>query len=379
MSQSMRGVVACISFIFFGVTSTLSITASEVNKKLPYNTTSVNLLVESVKFLVVAIWWFTEEWSKTPKDSSSIVPVPNISFKTFMMYSIPGVMYAVNNQLLYYAVFHLQPGMFQLASNMKFVSTAILFRLVLQKTLTSLQWLGIVTLVLGMTVSKAGLIANCSGEPRTSMSSLDEGQKSLVVGLFIVMVTSVISGMSGIANEYLLKKVDENAPLSLKNMQLYLWGILLNLGGAVSEAKGDSQAAFRGFSMWVWTIIFLKSAEGVSISFIMRYLDNIVKCFASAIVVYVTTLSSYMVFGEPVDFFFVLGLAVVTVALYMYFGPHNDAIKQQEAAMPVCGDDGEKSYRFCGRPVLHWGPVMLKVVASTLVLLLIWQFSLQAP
>lgn len=382
MTQPIRGVLACVSFVLFGVTSTLCITASEVDKKLPYNTTSVNLLVESVKFLVVYIWWFVEERSKLPKEGhGSMSLIPPITPRTFVMYSVPGTLYAVNNQLLYYAVFHLQPGMFQLASNTKFVSTAILFRLVLKKTLTNLQWLGIVTLVLGMTVSKAGLIANCAGgldNETVKPRSFDGSQKSLSLGLLIVLTTSTISGMSGIANEYLLKKVDESAPLSLKNAQLYLWGVLLNLFGAISEAKGDSQAAFRGFSIWVWIIIFLKSAEGVSISFIMRYLDNIVKCFASAVVVYATTLSSYLIFQEQVDFFFILGLAVVTVALYMYFGSHNEVLKLHEASIPAGGDDSDKTLRFLGRTTAQWRYLALRICGSALVLLLVgeivWQF-----
>lgn len=324
-----RGALACCAFVFFGTSSTLCITASEVNKKLPFNTTSANFLTEVLKFLVATVWWLKEGRGG------------QVTKRGFLLYSIPGLMYGVQNQLLYYGVFHLQPAMFQLASKLKFVSTAVLFRLVLKKTLTRLQWLGIFTLMLGMIISKSPLFSpeSCKREalgnlPTDGSQTQLKGSKNFFLGICVVLTTSTISGVSGIANEYLLKKVDEGSPLMLKNMQLYLWGIGFNLIGSVFETSQAIDEGptdfFHGFGMWVWIVIVLKSAEGVSISFIMRYLDNIVKCFASAILVYATTICSYLLFHEQIDFFFVLGLAVVTVALYLYFGPHNEVLKDHE-------------------------------------------------
>lgn len=336
-----HGMIACMAFVFFGVASTLCITASEVNKRLPFNTTSANLLTEIMKFLVATAWWFRDEGHILLKNKGDITATSSrITKKGFLLYAIPGLMYAVQNQLLYYAVFHLQPAMFQLSSKLKFVSTAVLHRLVLKRPLTSLQWLGIMTLMLGMMVSKGSLLSSaCKDNPISGVPE-EKGGKSFTTGLFIVVATSTISGCSGIANEYLLKKVDENSHFMLKNMQLYLWGIIFNFVGSLLETRGgteENEGFFKGFSFWVCLVILLKSAEGVSISFIMKYLDNIVKCFASAILVYVTTFCSHILFEEPVDFFFILGLAVVTVALILYFGPHNEILKNHDIDVSAGG------------------------------------------
>merc|ERR1712224_923460 len=111
----------------------------------------------------------------------------------------------------------------------------------------------------------------------------------------------------------------------------------------------------------------------MGISLIMSHLDNIVKCFASAIIIYVTTLSSYLIFGESVDLFFVLGLSIVTVALYMYFGSHNEVLKLHQASVPMTNgsDDSEKSYRFCGRSSGQWVRLALKTLGLALVCMVV--------
>merc|ERR1712232_201338 len=260
------------------------------------------------------------------------------------IYSVPGLPYAVQNQLIFYAVANLQPAMFQLASKMKFVSTALLSRIVLKKTLTQVQWIGIVLLMLGLVVSKSPLIMGCGSHhsvpvPATSDKSPALAQDQVqtgasydnsrfVVGMMLVTVTSTLSGASGIANEFLLKQHDEGVSVLLKNAQLYLWGVVFNGFGCILEvtSKGNSDP-LHGFGPWTWVIVFLRSCEGVSISFIMQYMDNIVKCFVSAALVYTTALSSYLIFGEAIDLIFLLGLLICSLALVLYFAPFNDVLR----------------------------------------------------
>eukprot|EP00746_Dinoflagellata_sp_MGD_P164017 gnl/MRDRNA2_/MRDRNA2_92419_c0_seq1.p1 gnl/MRDRNA2_/MRDRNA2_92419_c0~~gnl/MRDRNA2_/MRDRNA2_92419_c0_seq1.p1 ORF type:complete len:357 (-),score=35.35 gnl/MRDRNA2_/MRDRNA2_92419_c0_seq1:88-1158(-) len=337
------GAAACLTFVFFGVTSTLCITASEVDGRLPYNTTSSVLVTEVLKFLLsCACWFFAREPGTDKKhDEPQRSTLSKLSLQTFFLYSIPGLMYAIQNQLLYYAVFHLQPALFQLLSNLKFVSTALLARFVMGKMLSFTQWLGILCLVLGSIVSRGSMLCSLwhqwATDDQVSLEGQEDGDsgKSLLVGVLLVISTSTISGISGIANEYLLKRVDSNTPFMLKNMQLYFWGIIFNVGGAIFESTG--QGLFHGFNWWVWMVIGLKAAEGMSISFIMKYLDNIVKCFCSAILVYVMTICSKGLFDEQIDLFFVLGLAVITVALVLYFGLHNEVRMLGEAQRKVLG------------------------------------------
>jgi UDP-sugar transporter A1/2/3 len=337
-ADRVKGLLACAALFFFGLASALAIQASVVEGKLPYNTTAANFIVEVVKLVMMLLLWSkSSHEGDENRDKSPAFHGKNfkITARGWAYYSVPGFMYAVQNQLVFYAVANLQPAMFQLASKMKFVSTALLARIVLKKTLTMVQWIGIVLLMVGLLVSKSPLILGCGSHQKADLlpvpatgvlpSSYDS---RFAVGMILVTTTSTISGASGIANEFLLKHHDEGVSVLLKNAQLYLWGVVFNGIGCCLEVinKGISDP-LHGFGAWTWFIVFLRSCEGVSISFIMQYMDNIVKCFVSAALVYTTALSSYVLFGEQIDMIFLLGLLICSLALVLYFGPFNDVLR----------------------------------------------------
>jgi hypothetical protein len=64
--------------------------------------------------------------------------------RDFVMYAIPGLTYALQNSIVYYAITILGPPTFQVMSNFKIVTTAILWRLILSRKLTIIQWLAVV-------------------------------------------------------------------------------------------------------------------------------------------------------------------------------------------------------------------------------------------
>lgn len=326
-SYDRRGLAACAGLLFFGLASALAIQASLVDGRLPYNTTTANVIVEVIKLIGMIILW---RRSRARDDNA---PPFRWSLDGMMPYSVPGLMYAVQNQLVFHAVANLQPAFFQLASKMKFVSTAVLARIVLKKTLTIVQWIGILLLMLALVVSKSHVIRKCTPSQllNTDDPSGQAGYDRILAGMFLVTATSIISGASGIANEFLLKKHDEGVSVYIKNSQLYLWGVLFNGFGCLLEmaAKGVSDP-FHGFSATAWFIILLRAVEGISVSFIMLYLDNIVKCFVSAALVYTTAIVSYFMFDEPIDSIFMLGLVIASLALVLYFGPFNDVLKEHD-------------------------------------------------
>ncbi|CAK0897582.1 unnamed protein product [Prorocentrum cordatum] len=55
---------------------------------------------------------------------------------------------------------------------------------------------------------------------------------------------------------------------------------------------------------------------------IMKYFDNVVKCFGGSLILYTTTLTSMLLFGSKVDAAFILGLLVYSISSYFYAGDH---------------------------------------------------------
>lgn len=366
-SHDRRGLWACAALLFFGLASALAIEASMVDGKLPYNTTTANLIVELVKLVSMLILTRMQTPPSPPTGFT-------LSLRGILPYSVPGLMYAVQNQLVFHAVANLQPAFFQLASKMKFVSTAVFARVVMKKTLTIVQWIGIVLLMLALVVSKSHMLMvkktclNLASGDQSSLrldmpAQLSQGsvltpatvaaessfvtEAKLMFGLFLVTCTSTISGASGIANEFLLKHHDEGVSMYIKNAQLYFWGVLFNgIGSLLETGSQGHHDPFQGFNQWTWLIILLRAVEGISISFIMMYMDNIVKCFVSAALVYTTALASYFMFDEPIDAIFMLGLAIASLALILYFGSFNEVLNEHSKRMdqiaPDCSPKGDR-------------------------------------
>jgi len=152
-------------------------------------------------------------------------------------------------------------------------------------------------------------------------------------GIILVLAASFISGLAGVSNELLLKKRDSDVGLWRKNIWTYQWGVIFNTIGLLGSRLfgGGSNASigniflnfFEGYDYRVWAMIFVTSLLGISVSMIMKYFDNVVKCFGGSLILYSTTLASMIVFGSQVDAGFVLGLLVYSVSSYIYAGDHN--------------------------------------------------------
>jgi len=302
----------------FIVTQTMLTAATKTAQGLPYKTTSAVLLQEAIKLAFATGYWLQFDYKKRYDG------LGNFNMKNFLMYMIPGLIYACQNSIVFTAIAILGPPTFQVFSNFKIVTTAILHRIILpNRGLTIIQWLAVALLFISMVISKLGVFTSEQGSGWAS-------QQDLIFGGGLLIVNSTMSAFSGVFNEWLIKKIDPEAPLQFKNMQLYFFGVMLNLiGNMLQSAPGTDaeEGFFAGFTPVVWLIIFNNAALGISVAYIMKYANNVIKCFTSAVAVYIATYLSTKFFNETIDLAFVCGVVVLTAALYLYMGNHNKVLK----------------------------------------------------
>mmetsp|Transcript_4593 Transcript_4593/g.8363 ORF Transcript_4593/g.8363 Transcript_4593/m.8363 type:complete len:365 (+) Transcript_4593:41-1135(+) len=316
-----KGFGAGVALTFFIVTQTMLTASTRIKGGVPYKTTSAVLLQELMKFIFAFTMWFKFDFKKRYDGLS------NFNLKDFLMYAVPGLTYAMQNSIVFSAIAILGPPTFQVFSNFKIVTTAILYRIILGRDLTVIQWLAVVLLFTAMVIVKVNVFFNTE-EVDGAWASKSE----LIFGGGLLIFNSFLSAFSGVFNEWLIKKIDPEAPLQFKNMQLYFFGIVLNLiGNLLQGSNGDGDGFFSGFSPVVWIIILNNAALGMSVAFIMKYADNVVKCFTGAVAVYIATYLSSQFFDEKIDLAFMCGVVVLTVALYLYMGNHNKLLKAAEA------------------------------------------------
>lgn len=168
-----------------------------------------------------------------------------------------------------------------------------------------------------------------------------------------MLLNSCMSAFSNVFNEYLIKKENPDAPLMFKNMQLYFWGVLINVPIALFEAQHMNKSLTSGMdSMMPWAVLCTNALVGLSVSLVMKHADTIVMCFSTAAAVLLSSVVSVVLFNFSLSLAFMMGVAMCaafiyshaarvqthativcgarryTSAFYLYFGDHNTKLKK---------------------------------------------------
>jgi probable UDP-sugar transporter A4 len=119
----------------------------EKNGAITFSSTMMNFILEFCKL----IFSFIALICSTPINTN-VFPstIQFISwFRQSLPYSIPGILYFINNNLAVHMQVHMDPASYQILSNFKIFTTAILYRLIMKHKLTRQQWFALSLLFFG--------------------------------------------------------------------------------------------------------------------------------------------------------------------------------------------------------------------------------------
>lgn len=245
--------------------------------------------------------------------TSALKPQVKLQRRELLEYSVPALIYFVNNNLNFVILSHVSATTFQLLSQLKTVFTGLLFRFFLSRHLTFYQYVAIWQLACGTAVSQL--------PPCLAGGSESSGPKgSSLLGLLLSMVSCVLSAFGGIYSEKLLKD-KPNDSIHWQNIQLYMWGVLFNLLGMFLHSGVDllqSEGFFRGFNAWACAVVLNNALNGLAISAILKYADNIARVYAHAAAMLVTMVLSVFLFGQTPTPQLVIAVAVVAASAVQY-------------------------------------------------------------
>ena len=171
---------------------------------------------------------------------------------------------------------------------MKTIFTGLLFRVFLGRHLSGAQYLALVTLACGTATSQIPSAAHPLGH-------------ASVHGLILSLVSCALSAFGGIYSEKLLKK-RPSASIHWQNMQLYAWGVAFNaLGFALKDGGSLANGWSTGYeSGWAWAVVLCNACNGLAISAVLKFADNIARVYAHAIAMVATMLVSVRLFAAPI-------------------------------------------------------------------------------
>jgi UDP-sugar transporter A1/2/3 len=245
--------------------------------------------------------------------------------------AVPSLIYTIQNNVLYFALSHLDAATFQVGYQLKILTTAVFSVLMLGKKLSSCQWLALVVLTLGVSLAQLASGRNAHTSANTSS------------GFIAVLVASLLSGFAGVYFESILK--GSTASVWVRNIQMCLTSIPISFFSAYyfSDRKSVVQNGFfYGFNELVIFVILLQAVGGLVVAVVVKYADNILKGFAAGFSILTSCILSYFFFDFKFTLFFVLGAALVNVSMYMYsFGPPSSVVSSFTAKYTKTSSKGD--------------------------------------
>ncbi|OTA62196.1 nucleotide-sugar transporter [Hypoxylon sp. EC38] len=291
--------------------------------------------------------------------------------------AIAATLYTIQNILQYVAVGNLDPVHFQILYQLKILTTAIFTVTMLGRSLTVKRWISLIILTIGVSivsipssnskdssfmihdmtdhffprsVHELGQVANGMGDVARELTKrgvetvvevghalakrsatyegIEEDQNTAPVmnysiGLSAVMAVAVISGLTGVYFEKVLKDTESPASVWTRNIQLSFYSLFPALLGIVFKDGQEiaKHGLFDGYNWIVWALIILQAFGGVLASLCINYADNIAKNFATSISIVIGFLFSVWFFRVQVTLTFLIGTILVLVSTFLYTGP----------------------------------------------------------
>lgn len=116
----------------------------ERDGRITFSSTTMNLVLELFKlvFSCMALLFTPKQLWPSASSKGSLV-------RQSLPYAVPGILYFINNNLAVHMQLYMDPASYQILSNFKIATTAILYRIIIKQKLTRRQWFAVVLLFCG--------------------------------------------------------------------------------------------------------------------------------------------------------------------------------------------------------------------------------------
>ncbi len=269
-----------------------------------YSTSTAVLIAEIVKFMISYIIYHTTDRGNTKRSFKEIIT----DLPILIDVAIPSTLYVMQNNLQYVAMSSLPAAIYQVLVQMKIITAAFLSQIYLQKSISKRQWLSIIALTLGVVIVQLSMVSN----------AVSRNNLNIPLGLVAVGLSCITSGYAGVKLESTLKDTRES--LWVRNLQIAIVSVVIAGLACLKDARNLwCNGFFYGYSPLVFMVILIQAVGGILVSLVVKYTNTVVKGFATAASIILTTLvSAYVVRDVQINANFVFGTIVVCLSTFIY-------------------------------------------------------------
>uniref|UniRef100_A0A182MN74 CMP-sialic acid transporter n=1 Tax=Anopheles culicifacies TaxID=139723 RepID=A0A182MN74_9DIPT len=337
---SRKSVLIFLTYMSLFVSQGILVTASQrSDNSYSYNTVLVVLLTEALKLVISAGLYCRE--NSFHSLIARIVEGSNV----LLLYFVPAFLYCLYNNLAFVNLSTFDPTTYYLLLQLRVVITGILFQIIFKKYLSRKQWFSLLLLTVGCMLKQWNFSLFSTTAPpltdhgdttpeanaakplkETEVDGTFRGKNisgfDLSYSALLILVQTVCSCLAGVYNEYLLKKKGSDINIYVQNVFMYLDSIVCNM--LILLLQGELVGAFtsenlREIARFEVVIIMLNNAAiGIITSFFLKYMNSILKTFASALELMFTAVLCYLLFAIPVYLNTMLAIVVVSYSIYLY-------------------------------------------------------------
>lgn len=284
---------------------------SQRGGKYEYNTISAMFLVEFFKLCISLSQLF---FANRGNVEECIELFKNVKKSVYGAYIALALSYAAYNQLVFYVMKLVDPGTFTLFKSLMPGVVAFLNYIAFSKTLTQAQIYCIIIQIFGIV-------------PVMVSSSNESGKINFTYGVGSVVAMSgsiTFAAFNTVYNASVVKKESSNSPIAVQNGILYTGGCVFNLLFYLATRKVGDERFFHGYNnINVLLLLFFNSTVGVTISFVYKHGDAVLKTLSQPVVSSVLLFLSNILFDAPLDIikFSGAGTVIVSTMLYLQLPP----------------------------------------------------------
>jgi UDP-sugar transporter A1/2/3 len=235
-----------------------------------------------------------------------------MSFGELLKVSVPSLLYTVQNNLMFVSLNNLSAAVQQVTYQLKIVTTAVLSVVILGKALGPTKWLALMLLLMGV------MLVQWPKDWGTNGSSY-HAPGNPTIGFVAVLTACATSGLASVYLEKILKQT--SASIWVRNVQLGFFGAVMALFGSLSTdgAKIMEGGFTQGYDFRVLCVIAMNACGGLLCAAVLKYADNILRCFSVALSIILTcVLSSAVLRDFAPDLFFITGAALAIASTFIY-------------------------------------------------------------
>ncbi|GAA6023780.1 hypothetical protein JCM11491_006863 [Sporobolomyces phaffii] len=290
------------------------------------------------------------------------------SFKPYLRFAVPALLYGFNNVLFLEALHFTTPALLQVSVLSKLPFTAILHHLVVRRRKSQPMWLSLGVLTFGM------VLAGCPEQLWDPEQRQNIRVADLLSGPLIGLTVGAVSACSSVWTELMLK---EKIDFWQAQFYLYLWGALFTGLAAItanSRVVLDSQSTLASLPAF-FLVASVTAGSGLVVALILRQRDNLVKLVGASLCITTVFVLQHLLFPltDGLDFRSTFGIGLLTLATFAYnwYKDHeNEDVEKStsayiELATTEDGDEPSKEPGTSAAPPLPTAPASIYEPTTT--------------